>query len=104
MSAQVLSTAGLGRKSIECAWSISVSFSLLHALLHGSRGEGSVQGGGELVFGLRGPWTQILSLSTAAAPPPSRLPHNSVAVLTLRASPASPASLMKSDTRPEDLI
>lgn len=56
-----------------------------------SRGEGSVQGGGELVFGPRGPWTQILSLfHSCLSAPPLPSPLHSVAILTLRASPATP--------------
>lgn len=66
-------------KSTECDWSISVSGC-------GSRGERSVHGGAELVFGLGGPWTQILSLFHSCRSAP--LPLFSVAILTFRASPA----------------
>lgn len=68
----------------------------LASLLGGSGGERSVQGGEELVFGLRGPWTHILSLSTAATPPPTSTspppfsPRRSVAALNLKGIPLLP--------------
>lgn len=56
------------------------------------------------MFGLRGPWTQILSLSTAATPPLPPFTPPLCGRPHLKGIPCYPASLMKSDTRPEDLI
>lgn len=109
----VMSSINVCQSSTQQVWmeslpSVTGLFLSLPPSLSGSRGERSVQGGGELVFGLGGPWTQILSLfhSCHSGPsPPCPLPPAPVRGRPhLKGVPCYPASLMKSDTRPEDLI
>jgi len=91
-----VSLSSIHRVWIESPLSVTglfLSFSFFPPSLSGSRGKRSDQGGGELVFGPKDPWTQILSLfHSCHSAPPSLSLHQlySAAILTLRASPATP--------------